>query len=405
MATVKVKFYPSKVKNHPGSIIYLVTCHHMARQLTTKYKLFPHEWDEKESVVIISSGIETPENESRVNILRMIAGKIHKEVTLLNTIISSLSQSGTMFTSDDVIRKFQDELQERSFKRFMENVIVQLKQLKKERTMETYRAALDSFMSFRNGEDVLLDEINSELIMSYEAWLKARRITMNTVSFYNRILRAVYNRAVERELTIQRYPFKRVYTGIDKTVKRAVPLEAIKSIKEMDLSAKPSLDFAKDMFLFSFYTRGMSFIDMAYLQKDNLKNGYLIYRRRKTGRRMFIKLEKYIQDILDKYREEGRPYLLPIIKNDRKSRRCYLNALRLVNNKLKTIAHTAGLHVNLTMYVTRHSWASIAQSQHIPLSVISESMGHDSENTTRIYLAELDSSLIDEANSLILGKL
>ncbi|WP_462333526.1 tyrosine-type recombinase/integrase [Phocaeicola plebeius] len=405
MATVKVKLHHSKVKNHPGSIVYFVTSHQMVRQLTTKYKLFPHEWDEKESVVILSSAIGTTENSVRKDMLRMIAGKIHNDVIRLNTIIGHLSQSGTLFTSEDVIRKFQEELQERSFQRFMEKVILQLKQLKKERTMETYRSALDSFMSFRHGEDVLLDEISSELMMGYEAWLKARGLTMNTVSFYNRILRAVYNRAVEQELTVQCYPFKRVYTGIDKTVKRAVSLEAIKSIKEMDLSARPSLDFARDMFLFSFYTRGMSFIDMAYLRQDNLKNGYLVYQRRKTGRRMLIKLEKYIQDLLDKYREDGQAYLLPIIRDERNSRRCYLNALRLVNVKLKAIAEIAGLPAHLTMYAARHSWATIAQKQHIPLSVISESMGHDSENTTRIYLAELDSGLIDEANSLILGKL
>lgn len=82
-----------------------------------------------------------------------------------------------------------------------------------------------------------------------------------------RNLRAVYNRAVEKELTTQRYPFKHVYTGVEKTLKRAVPLKTIKQIKEMDLSMNPTLGFARDMFLFSFYTRGMSFVDMAYLRK------------------------------------------------------------------------------------------------------------------------------------------
>lgn len=82
-----------------------------------------------------------------------------------------------------------------------------------------------------------------------------------------RNLRAIYNRAVERELTVQRYPFRHVYTGVDKTVKRAVPLKVIRQIRDLDLTLSPMLDYAKDLFLFSFYTRGMSFVDMAYLKR------------------------------------------------------------------------------------------------------------------------------------------
>ena len=260
-------------------------------------------------------------------------------------------------------------------------------------------------MRFRKGFDIEINEINSDLMMEYEAYLKMQNVSMNTISFYNRILRAVYNRAVEKELTVQRNPFKHVYTGVSKTVKRAIPLNAIKRIKELDLSLKPSMDFARDMFMFSFYTRGMSFIDMAYMKKTDLQYGILSYCRRKTGQRLYIKWEKCMQDILDKYPENDTNYLLPIITRADNERRQYQNALRLVNNKLKEIARLADVRLNLTMYVTRHSWASIAKSQNIPLAVISEGMGHDSEVTTQIYLTSLDSSTIDKANGLILKKL
>ena len=120
-----------------------------------------------------------------------------------------------------------------------------------------------------------------------------------------RCLRAVYNRAVEKELVVQRNPFKHVYTGIDKTVKRAVPLKIIRQIRELDLTLTPELDYAKDLFLFSFYTRGMSFVDMAYLKKKNLQNGVLSYRRQKTGQQLFIRWEKPMQEIVDKYDTSG----------------------------------------------------------------------------------------------------
>lgn len=398
ITTVRVKFRPSTVKDHPGSIVYLVTHRRTVRQISTGYKIFSEEWDDKHSKVI-------PLYNERTAIIRRATQKLAWDIKQLNAIIVDLTNNGNGFTADDVVRKFQETANGHTLFGFMNEVISQLKRLGKVRTAETYTSTLHSFMGFRNDEDVMLDEINSDLMMEYEAFLKSNGVTMNTVSFYMRILRAVYNRAVEKELTVQDFPFKHVYTGIDKTVKRAVPLKAIRRIKELDLSLKPNLDFARDMFLFSFYTRGMSFIDMAYLDKSNLRNGVLSYRRRKTGQQMFIKWEKCMQDILDKYPVNETGYLLPIIRMPGRERMQYRNMQRFVNNKLKEISTMAGIQINLTMYVSRHSWASIAKSQNIPLSVISEGMGHDSENTTQIYLASLDSSAIDKANETILKKL
>lgn len=396
--TVKVKFRPSTVKNRPGSIVYLVTHRRIVRQITTGYKIFPEEWDGGQSKLI-------PFYKERTDFIRQIAQRLARDMKRLDSVIAELENSGNLFTADDVVRKFQEAATGHTFFGFMGEVINQLKRLGKVRTAETYTSTLHSFKCFRNGEDIMLDEINPDLMMEYEACLKSNGVTMNTVSFYMRILRAVYNRAVEKGMTAQCYPFKHVYTGIDKTVKRAVPLKAIKRIKELDLSLKQSLDFARDMFLFSFYTRGMSFIDMAFLKKTDLQNGVLSYRRRKTGQQMFIRWEKCMQEILDKYPVNETGHLLPIVKKPENGRTQYRNMQRLVNNKLKEISEMAGLQMNLTMYVSRHSWASIARSQNVPLSVISEGMGHDSENTTQIYLASLDSSMIDKANEMILKKL
>ena len=285
----------------------------------------------------------------------------------------------------------------------MHGVIAQLKQLGKVRTSETYTATLKSFMAFRDVQDVPLDGITSDMILMYEAYLKARDVRMNTISFYMRNLRAVYNRAVEKGLTPQNNPFRHVYTGVDKTVKRAIPIKTIKQLKELDLSLKPSLDFARDMFLFSFYTRGMSFVDMAYLKKSDLQNGILTYRRRKTGQQLTIKWEKCMEDIIGKYHNNETDFLLPIIKKQGNERKQYDNALHLVNYHLKELSTMLKLQRPLTMYVARHSWASAAKAKNIPLSVISEGMGHNSEATTQIYLASLETSVVDNANKKILG--
>ena len=398
MASIKVKFRPSITTGKEGTIYYQVIHNRVIRQIKTDYHVFEEEWNEKNGVVIFSAN-------GRTDILRSIKERIGWDMKRLKAIIGRMESSGNGFTADDIVEEYQEATREQSFFRFMKGVIARLKLLNKERTAENYAATLNGFMRFREGKDVLFDEIDSNQMMEYEAYMKAQGIAMNTVSFYMRILRAVYNRAVEKGLTEQRNPFRHVYTGIDKTVKRAIPLEDIKRIKGLDLSMNPSLEFARDMFLFSFYTRGMSFIDMAYLKKKDLQNGILSYRRRKTGQQLCIRWEKCMQEIVGKYQKNETDYLLPIIKKVGNEQQQYRNALRLVNNKLKGIATMAGLQVNLTMYVSRHSWASIAKNKNVPLSVISEGMGHDSEATTQIYLASLDSSLVDKANEMILKNL
>ena len=183
-------------------------------------------------------------------------------------------------------------------------------------------------------------------------------------------------------------------------------MRTVRKIKELDLSQNPLLDFSRNMFMMSFYLRGMSFIDMAFLKKSDLKNGYLTYRRRKTGQRLIIKWTTEMQAILEKYPENKSDYLLPIIKApDTNERSVYRNVGYNINLRLKTIAEILSINMPLTMYVARHSWASAAKAKGIPVSVISEGMGHDSESTTQIYLASLDASVVDSANSIILDAL
>ena len=400
MASIKVKFRPSTNENKEGTIYYQIIQNRVIRQLKTDYRLFMYEWNEEENTIIIP-------NSSRQNYLQSVEERIDWDIKRLQSIINQLENKRLKYTTDDIIYIFQKQANEQSLFNFMQGVIAQLQQMGKQRTSETYRCTLKSFMQFREDKDVLFEDIDSELMLMYEAYLRNKGLTKNSTSFYMRILRAVYNRAVEKDLTTNRNPFKHVYTGIDKTIKRAIPLKAIKQIKNLDLSLQPSLDFARDMFLFSFYTRGMSFIDMAYLKKKDLSNDILSYRRRKTGQQLFIRWEKCMQEIVEKYDTSQSNYLLPIIKpfSEIDERSQYQNSMYLINRKLKEIGKMTGVQVPLTMYVARHSWASVAKNKNIPISVISEGMGHDSEMTTQIYLASLDTAVVDKANSMILNSL
>lgn len=402
MASVKVKFRPSTIEGKTGALYFQVIHRRIVRSQKTKYKIYPDEWNARTARITLS-----PSRPDRHSILSRYRHEIKQDLFRLSECIANLTRKGLPYSTDDLLRFYRKRSENDTLTGFMTSLICHLKEQGRIRTGETYQCTLNSFMRFRNGEEIILDEMNQETIEAYEAYLKKERLSLNTISFYMRILRAVYNRAVEKELTTQRFPFRHVYTGIEKTIKRAIPQPIIRQIKDKELLAGSSVDYARDMFLFSFYTRGMSFVDMAYLKKKDLHNGILTYRRKKTGQQLSIKWEQCMQEIIEKYPPNNpTEYLLPIITStDEDERLQYRNSLTLVNRKLKILSVFVRSPHPLSMYVARHSWASIAKSKNIPLSIISEGMGHDSETTTQIYLASLDTTIIDRANYLILNDL
>lgn len=406
MASLKIKYRQSSIEGKAGTLFYQVIHKRIVRQISSGYKIYPNEWDIFNSQIIIPTGIE----ENRYRYLVSLEKYIKEDILRLKGIMIKFENFGYNYTTDEIIKYYLTHPKNEYFICFSENLIEQLKRVGKIHTAETYTTTLNSFRRFMHSQkmvsDIPFDKIDSNLMMEYEQYLKFHDICPNSTSYYMRNLRAIYNRVVEKKIVIQRYPFKYVYTGIDKTIKRAVSAKIIRQIRDLDLSHTPSLEYARDLFMFSFYTRGMSFVDMAYLKKSNLQNGFLSYCRKKTNQRLLIKWEKPMQKIMDKYDIPNTPYILPIIKDTLKdSRRQYKNAIRLMNTKLKIIGRLIGLSIPLTTYVARHAWASIARSKKVQISTISEAMGHNSESTTRIYLASLDTSIVDEANSLIIENL
>lgn len=403
MASIKLKFRVSSLPEKEGTLYFQVIHERVVKQIRTSYRIFESEWDEQCNDIVGLSHISP----TRQNLIKSIRSKIAWERKHLDKIIVDLENKGQVFSTDDIVQEYYASSADKTTVfEYIKMQIERLKNVGRERTSETYRQMLMSFMKFRNGEDLHFDMIDTDLICQYESYMRVSNLCRNTTSFYMRTLRSVYNRAVEDGLTTQNNPFKRVYTGVDKTSKRAIGLKEIKKIKDLDLSNAPTLDFARDIFLFSFYMRGMSFIDIAYLKKKDLSNGFVVYNRRKTGQQMVVKWEKSMEGIANKHPNEYSAFLFPIIINqDGTERKQYLNKMLLVNKYLKEIAKLAGIGIPLTMYVARHSWASIAQSQNIPMKAISLGMGHDNEETTHIYLASIQTSIIDNANNKILNLL
>lgn len=400
MATIKAKFRQPANEGKAGRIYYQITHNRQVRQVSTAHCILPVFWDTRRSRIVV------PREGEEAARLGEIRNDIIGALRRFSNIVRRLEESGHDYSADEIGDAYLCYVARFSMFAFMDAAIESLRRNGRVRTAETYRTALNSIRKFREGRDIMLDCLDDETVADYAAWLKGRGLVANSISFYMRILRAAYNRAADAGGFENRHPFRHVYTGVAKTVKRALPLRAVRRIKTLDLSPTPHLEYARDMFLMSFYLRGMSFIDMAFLRKSDCRDGHIIYRRRKTGQQLTIAWTAEMQHILDKYPANDTDYLLPIIRHSSHNERSvYRNAGYNINNSLKMIARRLGMDFHLTMYVARHSWASAAHSAGIPVSVISEGMGHDSERTTRIYLAQLDTSVVDRANARIIKSL
>lgn len=266
-------------------------------------------------------------------------------------------------------------------------------------TTKRFRDFLERDHLLGEDGDLTFEMITPDLMERFEKYLKEGLLSINTTSFYIRKIRAYYYKGVQEGLCLPlSNPFERVYTGVSKTQKRALDINSLKLIKNVPLKGR--LDFSRDLFLFSFYTRGMAFIDIAKLKHINISSGILTYYRSKTGQLIRVKLENCAMELIEKYSgQSGSDYIFPILSSGGKERK-YATELKNHNNRLKQIAGKTKIDLPLTSYVARHSWASIAKRGGVPIATISECMGHTSERTTAIYLASFEENVIDEANRL-----
>ena len=276
----------------------------------------------------------------------------------------------------------------------------------RDRTACAYDSAIRSFYNRLSGWLNDDDMLTPGLLHLYEQRLLADGVCHNTISFYMRMLRAAYNKGVKLGLCpVNPELFAQVYTGMAPTTKRAILPEIFGILYELELSSTPRLAFCRDMFVLSFCLQGISYVDLAHLRKSDLRGQILTYRRAKTGSDIRVAVSDVALEIIHSYasQTQGSVYLLPIIRDPQGDiKRQYDSALRTYNRRLKQIGGLANISTPLTSYVARHSWATTAQRQEVPTSLIGYGLGHKDEKTTSIYLADFDDSALFSANEKVL---
>lgn len=401
MAKIRIKLRTSTVPGKSGTVFYQVTHRKKVKQITTRMHLLPEEWDEDNGRVQLGALVRTPR-------LSAIQRSMDNDTECLLRIIRSLELSGEEFEVREIIKRFTASKGTVSVLMYMKEEAVSLVTQGKRSTAKNRSSTLNSLSEYLGGEDIPFSELDELMLSDYEVWLKGKGVKRNTSSFYMRNLRSVYNKAVKQGYARQADLFKGVYTGIDKTSKRAVDEQVVAELKVLNLSGMPWLELARDLFIFSYCTRGMSFVDMAYLQYGDIESDTIRYVRKKTGHLLTIRIEPCVRGIMERYRKDTHAnYVLPIIHSDdaKDAYRQYQNRLRYYNKQLKKLSELLGGDVSLTSYVSRHSWASVAHKHNVPLTIISDGMGHASEKTTQIYLASIDEEVINRTNAEIVASL
>lgn len=396
MTTIKVKLRSSKVEGKAGVIFYQITHNQKTRHITTKLRIQPSDWNADEEKIIHS-----------VSNRSMIQDRIDSDIALLRKIIINLDNDGMDYSVGDVVSRYKSPQSHILVLDYMHTQIEQLLAANRFGTAKNYEKTMCSFGEFLGDVRLPLSALTEQVITDYNAFLVQRGLVRNSVSFYMRVLRAIYNKAVRQKLIEQQYPFTEVYTGIACTRKRAVSESIIAQLHCLELKSGSPIALCRDIFIFSYCTRGMAFVDIAYLRKSNLQNGVICYVRRKTGQLLSVRIEPSIQRIIDRYADTKSPYVFPILTSldANEAYKQYQVALNTHNRLLGRLSEISGCGCKLTSYTSRHSWATAARNHNVPISIISQGMGHTSEQTTHIYLTMLENSIIDEANKGIIGDL
>lgn len=295
-----------------------------------------------------------------------------------------------------------------SFLEFGKNVVSELRKAERFGNANTYYAVIKVLEKFTKGTDLKFSDLNYNFLQSFERWHFSKGNSVNSLSTYMRTIKALFNRAIKSDIVSQDvYPFKNYKIKTAPTEKRALDIGSIKAIMSLKLPEADSLFDYRNYFLTSYMLYGISFMDLAFLKVENIIDNRIKFQRKKTARPYDINITGQLQQILSYYLKDknGSDFIFPIIKRTdfELQYKDVLWARKRYNKGLKNLAQKCNIDQRLTSYVSRHSFATQAMFNDVPLQAISAMLGHNRLSTTQIYLKSLPSKVLDNYNKKIIG--
>lgn len=329
-------------------------------------------------------------------------------------ILNSFKKENKPFSFELFTDRFWGKDKDISLFAFYEVKIEELNTLQKINTLKIYKASYNSLKKFRKNVDISFYEINYDFIRQYEAFLFNNGNTDGGVHHHMRSLRAIFNEVIRRKyIDSSYYPFSTQFNKEgyslshlkSRAAPRALSEEDIDKFKKLNISDYPDLTNAYYYFLFSYYARGINYVDMALLKKSDIYDNRLIYNRSKTSKPLNIKVSKNILSILEYFENTPPPYIFPILSEkhatESQKKHRIKKTLRAFNSDLKKIATILKINVNLTSYVARHTYATTLKRNGISTEIISESLGHSELATTKAYLEKFSNEHLDKSDELL----
>lgn len=402
MATVKVMLnMDRKSKSELYPLVIRVIHERRKKLIYSSYKMRVDNFDKATQMVVSSANGTLSSKE-----IREINSFIKTQRNQLERIIHWLAcNTNNKFSVDDILLKHGNNVVERYLFRYIDREVATKNRIKSFGTANLYRTTRESIKRFTGNKDILFNEVNYKFIYDYINYLQERGLGKNTIHMYLRNFRLIYNKAKKEGIISAKIsPFTDIKMNAIETVKRSLTKDSVRLIAHADFSANKKLEQARDIFMFSFYTRGMSLVDILYLKRSDIKNGIIYYTRNKTKQNLQVSITSPLQRLINKYKSSSI-FVLPYLSNDTPEAmyRQYKSAVWRINKHLKLIGALLNIDIPLTTYVARHSWATIAKNEGAPIAAISEGLGHTTEKTTQIYLRAFDRSIIDDVNKKVVA--
>ena len=428
MAKLNLMPDPRYNKTDTCPLVIRVSHRRKVKYLKTGFILTAKDWNEKRNQI----------KSSFTNSVRANA-KVQKKMSLAQDVLSDHHAVLKQLTVDEIAhlitQRFEQTDKEKlpatstlstqskktTLKDYGNKVIARYRKANRFGMARSFEDALKVLLKFHGSDDLLMTQIDVTFLEDLEADYLGRDFKLNGLGSCLRAIRRIYNLAIrdkDTELNEIHYPFGRGGYSIrtEKAKKRAVKLDVIQAIRELNYPPGSSLWHHRNYFLFMFNMRGMNFIDLAFLPTDAVQEGRLRYRRRKTKRgnsvkEFNIKVTEEAQRILNYYADPKNdqdlafPIMRDVIRTADKEYiyKLYQSRLRNHNRRLTSIGSAVGLEEKLTSYVARHTFATAGLHKGISKAQIGDMLGHTNYYTTEAYFDDFDKEVLDDAADQIVG--
>ena len=339
---------------------------------------------------------------------------ISQKMVEAQNVILKLENEQKDYSSEQIKKKYKNASKKTTFFTFTDEIVSNLEKANKIGNAKMYKDTKRAISKFRNERDLSFTDIDNSFLKKFEQMFLEREVTGNSISVHMRTIRSIFNKAIsEGYCKKESYPFDeyKISKLQTTTIKRALTKEQMLKIMNLKLESNSKFITPKNIFLFSYYNRGMNFKDMAMLKWSDIKEGRMTYARAKTGKVYNIGILKPAIEILNYYKkitgDKKDNYVFPFLNKEKHITPMQIDnrikkTTKMTNSDLKEIAKLCKIDLNLTTYVARHSYATIMKRSGVSTSLISESLGHNTEKTTQVYLDSFENLILDEASKVIL---